>query len=93
MVITAKKNLQQKILCISISDTGIGMTDKQLKELTTPFVQGDLSTTRKYGGTGLGMSLTNHLTKLLGIHFHVKSIPDEGTCFDLVIPLEFVGEK
>ena len=93
VVITAKKNLQQKILCISISDTGIGMTDKQLKELTTPFVQGDLSTTRKYGGTGLGMSLTNHLTKLLGIHFHVKSIPDEGTCFDLVIPLEFVGEK
>ena len=93
VVITAKKNQQKKILYISISDTGIGMTSEQLKELTTPFVQGDLSTTRKYGGTGLGMSLTNHLTKLLGIDFQVKSIPDEGSCFELIIPLEYIREK
>ena len=93
VVVSAKKNLQEEMLYISIADTGIGMTSEQLNDLTKPFVQGDLSTTKKYGGTGLGMSLTNHLTKLLGIGFHVKSTPDEGTCFDLSIPLEYIGAK
>ncbi len=72
---------------LSISDTGIGMSKTQLNDLTTPFMQADISTTRKYGGTGLGMSLTEHLTDLLGIDVDIKSTPDKGTCFDLTIPL------
>lgn len=74
-------------LIISISDTGIGMTKEQLEDLTTPFMQADISTTRKYGGTGLGMSLTEHLAELLGINIKVQSTPNEGTCFELTIPL------
>jgi signal transduction histidine kinase len=89
VIITANKNTEEKCLCIAIADTGIGMTSEQLQDLTTPFVQADASTTRKFGGTGLGMSLTNHLTTLLGIGFHVESIPGKGTLFDLTIPLEY----
>lgn len=74
---------------LSISDTGIGMTDKQLHDIAIPFMQADISTTKKYGGTGLGMNLTKHLTELLKIDLQVKSIPDEGTYFDLIIPINY----
>jgi len=76
-------------LQLSISDTGIGMTEKQLKDLNTPFTQADISTTRKHGGTGLGMALTEHLTKILGITMEVKSEPNKGTHFKLTIPLNY----
>lgn len=74
---------------VTISDTGIGMTEKQLQDLTTPFTQADISTTRNYGGTGLGMNLTEHLTKLLEIEMKASSILDKGTTFMLVIPLTY----
>lgn len=83
-VITAANNVQ-----VSISDTGIGMNSDQLADLKTPFTQADISTTKKYGGTGLGMSLTDLLTKLLGIKLDVSSTPNKGTCFKLVIPIEY----
>ena len=74
---------------ISISDTGIGMSKEQLTDLTTPFMQGDISTTRKYGGTGLGMSLTEHLANILGIKIEVESTLAKGTCFNLIIPFQY----
>ena len=77
---------------VIISDTGIGMSEKQLQDLTTPFTQADISTTRKYGGTGLGMNLTEHLTKLLGIEMKVSSVLDKGTTFVLVIPLIYIAK-
>ncbi len=83
-IITYPDNLK-----LSISDTGIGMTQNQLDNLTTPFTQADISTTRKYGGTGLGMALTQHLTELLGIKLIVTSTPDKGSCFELTIPLVY----
>ena len=76
-------------LKIFVTDTGIGMTEEQLEDLTTPFVQGDASTTREYGGTGLGMSITNHLTNLLNINFDVTSTPGKGTQCVLTIPYKF----
>ena len=80
---------QQNNLKLTITDTGIGMTQKQLDDLSTPFTQADVSTTRKYGGTGLGMALTEHLTKILGIEMEIKSEPDKGTRFELTIPYEY----
>jgi len=76
-------------LKLTISDTGIGMTEKHLNELTDRFMQADLTTTRKYGGTGLGMNLTKHLTDLLNIKLNVKSIPNKGSSFELTIPLNY----
>ena len=81
-VVEHQNNLQ-----ISIADTGIGMSAKQLDDLTTPFMQADISTTRKYGGTGLGMSLAEHLAEVLGIEIKVQSTQNKGTRFDLFIPL------
>lgn len=86
-VVTIKAQSHPDNIEITISDTGIGMTEKQLHDLTTPFTQADISTTRKYGGTGLGMNLTDHLTKLLGIEMKVSSVLDKGTIFVLTIPL------
>ena len=74
---------------ISITDTGIGMSKEQLTDLTTPFMQGDISTTRKYGGTGLGMSLTEHLANILGIKIEIESTLGKGTCFNLIIPFQY----
>ena len=71
---------------IIISDTGIGMSEEHLARLTEPFVQADASTTRKFGGTGLGMNLTHHLTKMLGIDLTVDSTPGVGSTFTLTIP-------
>lgn len=65
------------------------MTSEQLKEVTKPFMQTDVSTTKIYGGTGLGMNLTEHLANLLGIELTVDSTPNKGTHFNLLIPLVY----
>ena len=87
--ITVSVNQSTDSLKVSIVDTGIGMTKDQIVDLTTPFMQADISTTRKYGGTGLGMNLTEHLATLLGIKINVQSTPNVGSSFELIIPLLF----
>lgn len=79
-------------LIFKISDTGIGMTDEQLAKLFQPFTQMDSSTTREYGGTGLGLVISKRLTQLLGGHVEVTSEPDVGSTFTVVLPARYVGE-
>jgi signal transduction histidine kinase/CheY-like chemotaxis protein len=69
-----------------ISDTGIGITPEQLSRLFQPFTQADPSTTRKYGGTGLGLTITRHFAEMLGGEIEVRSAPGEGTTFELRLP-------
>lgn len=71
-----------------VSDTGIGMDDEALTHLYTPFEQGDASIARKYGGTGLGMSITQNLVTLMGGYIDVKSTPGAGTKFTVELPFE-----
>lgn len=71
-----------------VSDTGIGMDEDGLNRLYTPFEQADASIARKYGGTGLGMSITQNLTALMGGHIDVKSKPGQGTTFTVELPFE-----
>ncbi len=71
----------REILEISVSDTGIGMTDEQVSRLFQEFTQADSSTTRKYGGTGLGLTITKRLANLMGGDVTVASTPGEGTTF------------
>ena len=87
--VVVKTTSTENNIIISISDTGIGMTNEQLADLSSRFTQADKSTTRKYGGTGLGMNLTKHLTDLLKIELTVKSVPDKGTSFELSIPMNY----
>ncbi len=86
--VSLKASVEDNMIKLVIRDTGIGMTEEQLKKLTQPFVQAEASTSKKYGGTGLGMSLTEHLAKLLNIQLEVSSEPGKGTTFVLLIPFQ-----
>jgi signal transduction histidine kinase len=71
----------------SVSDTGIGLTDDQIKHVFEPFSQADASTTRKYGGTGLGLTVNRNFARLLGGEVEVKSRVTEGSTFTVRLPL------
>jgi len=73
-------------ICISVSDTGIGMDAPQLEKAFAPFTQGDDSTTRKFGGTGLGLAIAKHLSTLLKGDIEVTSRSGAGTTFSLALP-------
>lgn len=72
----------------SVSDTGIGMTKEQVSALFTPFYQADASISRRFGGTGLGMSITKTLTDLMNGEIKVSSTPNKGTTFVVHLPLK-----
>lgn len=82
------KRNNQNWLRFVVSDTGIGMDEDGLSRLYVPFEQADASITRKYGGTGLGMSITLNLVMLMGGNIDVKSKPNEGTTFTVELPFE-----
>ncbi len=71
----------------SVTDTGIGMTKKQLNNLFTPFYQADASINRRFGGTGLGMSITKMLCDLMHGEITVDSASGKGTSFLVRLPL------
>ncbi|NBW34571.1 MAG: response regulator [Cytophagia bacterium] len=73
---------------ISIEDTGIGIDESYLKNLFKKFSQEDVSTARKYGGTGLGMAITYELIKMMEGKIKVKSQKEVGTRFDISLELE-----
>jgi len=77
-------------LLISVSDTGIGISPENLKKLFKPFSQADGTSTRKYGGTGLGLVISMELVALMGGTLKVKSELGRGSDFYFKIPMEVV---
>jgi len=70
----------------AISDTGIGMTEEQLGRLFQAFSQAEITTSEKYGGTGLGLVITRNFCQLLGGDVTVASKPGEGSTFTITLP-------
>jgi signal transduction histidine kinase/ActR/RegA family two-component response regulator len=75
----------QRQLAIRVVDTGIGMTDEQMKVLFAAFSQADTSMTRRFGGTGLGLAISQRLAIILGGRITVESQPGAGTTFCVTI--------
>jgi PAS domain S-box-containing protein len=68
-------------LLFSVSDTGIGIEEKNQQRIFEPFMQEDISTTKIYGGTGLGLTISNELLSLMGSKLHLKSKLGKGSQF------------
>jgi len=88
--IKLKEKLDDKIAVISfcVSDTGIGINEEQLKKLFTPFTQADTSTTRKYGGTGLGLTISKKIIEAMGGVLMAKSQEGVGSTFSFELEFE-----
>ncbi|MBT7443714.1 MAG: hybrid sensor histidine kinase/response regulator, partial [Methylococcales bacterium] len=88
LVITEKKFQEGKCLTFEVSDTGIGLSQSQMANIFTAFAQVDPSSTREYGGVGLGLAITQHLCEMLGGSIDVASEKGKGATFTVKLPVE-----
>ena len=72
-------------LQISVRDTGIGIPQEKLSKIFREFEQADTSTTRRFGGTGLGLTISSRIARLMGGEIHVQSVLNEGSCFEFEV--------
>jgi len=86
LVVRLNRQAESPMLEFDLVDTGIGMTEEQLAGLFQPFTQADASTTRRFGGTGLGLTISKRLAEMLGGDIRVVyTRPGQGTCFRIAI--------
>jgi PAS domain S-box-containing protein len=80
-------------LAIEVKDTGIGIRKEKMQKIFESFTQADTSTTRKYGGTGLGLTISKSLAELMGGYLMVESEPGKGSSFTLHLALQVANEQ
>ncbi len=80
------------LLHFTVRDTGVGIPQEKQKAIFEAFSQADSSTTRKFGGTGLGLTISTRLVKLMGGEIWVESEPGQGSCFHFTAALSAVPE-
>ena len=76
-------NSEKQHLQFAIQDTGIGMSEREVERVFKPFEQADATTTRRFGGTGLGLCISKNLAQLLGGDVQLISEPGNGSCFTI----------
>ncbi|MBF0397505.1 MAG: response regulator [Desulfobacterales bacterium] len=87
-VVETERQNDMVVIKFSVKDTGIGIPPDYLSKLFEPFSQADLSTTRKYGGTGLGLCISKQLVEMMGGKISVESELNKGTTFYFTIPFK-----
>lgn len=87
--VTVKKTVMddgKEVILFTIKDTGVGIKAEAVNNLFHPFIQADMSITRKYGGTGLGLTISKHFIECMGGKIWIKSIYGKGSEFTFYIP-------
>ncbi len=84
---------QADVIQFDVHDTGIGMNEEQLTKIFTPFVQADSSVTRKFGGTGLGLTISRKIVESLGGKIGVTSEPNKGSVFSFSIDCGDISQQ
>lgn len=82
-----KDHDDSSMLRVKVIDQGIGISEDQQKQLFQPFTQADASITRRFGGTGLGLTISKNLVELMGGRIWIESSPDVGTTIRFTIPI------
>ncbi len=80
-------------LRVAVADTGVGMTSTQLTRLFEAFTQGEAATTRRFGGTGLGLRISRRLAEMMDGTLMVDSAPGEGSIFTLYLPARQIADN
>ena len=84
------KDIKGNEITFEIKDTGVGISDEYMSDMFNKFTQADSSTTRKYGGSGLGLSISKQLSELLNGSITVTSEENKGSCFSLTLPIIYL---
>ncbi len=92
-VARARETSDEVVLRFSVIDTGIGMSQKEIDKLFQPFTQADASITRKFGGTGLGLTISKRLVEMMGGRIWVESNPGYGSRFIFVARFKKVDKQ
>lgn len=90
VLLNVTKDIKNDEIKFEVQDTGIGIPDTYMNKLFKKFTQGDNTTTRKYGGSGLGLSISKKLSKQLNGDITVKSTEGKGSCFTLKLPVIYI---
>ena len=87
ITLTVRKPVEEKTVTFAIRDNGIGMTEEQLGRLFEAFSQASSETSRKYGGTGLGLALSREFCRMMGGDITVESVLGKGSTFTVTLPV------